>query len=232
MSRGSRNYILERIRAAKPHGVKSDDLPYPLPDTGSCDESELLDRLEKNLKSTSTALCLLRDRSELGETLFRAFDELGARRAVIFSEEIPGGDLIRDSWSGDTAESLSCEVFFGIDTKVVKEGGVGGFLDSIDVCVTGCNMIVAEGGVCAIDSSSESGRLASLLPPHHIVVARRTDVVPRLDDLMESISFGTNRERSSFILISGPSRTADIEKRLVLGVHGPLSLTVILLPVR
>ena len=104
-------------------------------------------------------------------------------------------------------------------------------VEGMDCCVTGCGTVVAEGGVCIVDSSSEAGRLPSLLPPHHIVVARRSAVVPRLEDALKNMEAGTaGGQGSSTVLISGPSRTADIEKKLVLGVHGPLSFTLLLLP--
>jgi L-lactate utilization protein LutC len=182
------------------------------------DLPEILAVLNEELESTSSDLILLEDRRELGNTLIRCFEKLGVKKAVIFDGEVPGGGELRKKWQNGDKVSPRCELFFG--------GRTARFLDGVDACVTSCWSIVAEGGVCIMDSSSESGRLSSLLPPHHIIVSERSALVHRLEDVVD----GIKTSRSSFVFISGPSRTADIEKQLVLGVHGPLSLTVIVLP--
>jgi len=220
VTKNSRELIFARINKGADH-VRADpeaghrDRKNSLP---SVDITKTLAVLKEDLESTSSDLLLLNDRHELGNTLIRCFEKLGVKKAVIFDGEMPEGGDLRKNWQKDNKISSHFELLFG--------GGTARFLDDVDVCVTGCWSIVAEGGVCIVESSSESGRLSSLLPPHHIVVSERSALVHRLEDVVD----GIKTSKSSFVFISGPSRTADIEKQLVLGVHGPLSLTVIILP--
>ena len=82
-----------------------------------------------------------------------------------------------------------------------------------------------------VSSAQAFGRTLTVYPPIHWVVARSSQLVPRLKD-----AFGLLRQRysdqnypSMVSTITGPSRTADIEKTLVLGAHGPRELWVFLL---
>ena len=81
-----------------------------------------------------------------------------------------------------------------------------------------------------VSNRSAGGRALSVLPPHHIVIARRSQMVP---DLAAAFQFARQTyapDWPSFLsLITGPSRTGDIERILVLGAHGPKRLTIFLL---
>ena len=71
----------------------------------------------------------------------------------------------------------------------------------------------------------------SVLPPHHVVIARREQLVPDLTAAYELLAPEIRADYPSFIcFITGPSRTGDIERILVLGAHGPKKLTVLLVP--
>jgi L-lactate utilization protein LutC len=90
--------------------------------------------------------------------------------------------------------------------------------------VTLCQAAVAETGSLLIASGPGRSRLASLAPPVHIALVERRSVVASLE---EGIALAPGR---TSWLVTGPSRTADIEGVLVRGVHGPKSLWVALLP--
>jgi L-lactate dehydrogenase complex protein LldG len=84
--------------------------------------------------------------------------------------------------------------------------------------------------VC-VTAPSSGGRALSVLPPHHIVIARRSQVVADLTAAYEHLAAKYRDAYPSFIsFITGPSRTGDIERILVLGAHGPKKLTVLLVP--
>jgi L-lactate dehydrogenase complex protein LldG len=84
---------------------------------------------------------------------------------------------------------------------------------------------VAEfGGVCQ-DAFSIESRLVSTLPPLHIVFLRRAHIVPAIEDALEIISRVFRKGYVSWI--TGPSRTADIERVLTIGVHGPSRFVII-----
>ncbi len=86
--------------------------------------------------------------------------------------------------------------------------------------------LVARTGSVALNSRDAGGRRLTVLPPIHIVLARRTDLLPSIDAALERL--GGDDLWSNAVLITGPSRTADIEKILILGAHGPKELHVIL----
>jgi L-lactate utilization protein LutC len=93
--------------------------------------------------------------------------------------------------------------------------------------VTGCDCLVAMTGSIFVSTRSANGRAASVLPAMHLVVARRKQIVPDLPAAFALLRsrYGKNWP-SSLSLITGPSRTADIEKILVMGAHGPKRLAV------
>jgi len=101
-----------------------------------------------------------------------------------------------------------------------------------DVGLTGCDAVIAATGTLALEGGPGHSRLASLLPAVHVVVARERQLVPRLEDYLEQKRAEGNtayRRSSAITLITGPSRTADIEMQIVYGAHGPLELHVILI---
>lgn len=92
-----------------------------------------------------------------------------------------------------------------------------------EIGLTMADYAVAETGTLVLNSGGGRQRLASLTPPHHVVLLQRDRILATLDDLFER-GFG----RTS-VLITGPSRTADIEGVLVRGIHGPKRLWVVLI---
>lgn len=85
---------------------------------------------------------------------------------------------------------------------------------------------IAETGTIVLEVRPPLGRLASVLPPNHAVLLRERDLIADHADYFEAVRFG--RSGSATIFVTGPSRTADIEKRLVVGVHGPKRFSVLL----
>lgn len=103
-------------------------------------------------------------------------------------------------------------------------------LERADVGITGCDALIAQTGSILLTARSAGGRALSVLPPHHIVIARESQLLPDLPVAFEFLKETYNDAYPSFItLITGPSRTGDIERILVLGAHGPRILTIILL---
>jgi L-lactate dehydrogenase complex protein LldG len=101
-------------------------------------------------------------------------------------------------------------------------------LEQCDVGITECDALIAQTGSVLVTSASAGGRALSVLPPHHVVLARRDQVVadlPAAFALLERKYAASYPSMISFI--TGPSRTGDIERILVLGAHGPRQLTVL-----
>ncbi len=95
-------------------------------------------------------------------------------------------------------------------------------LEDCDVSITGCECLVARTGTIVMSTAQESGRTTSVYAPVHICIAFANQVVYDVKDALETITDRFSENIPSLITFaSGPSRTADIEKTLVTGVHGP-----------
>ncbi len=92
--------------------------------------------------------------------------------------------------------------------------------------ITGADYALADTGTLVMLSSRQEARLISLLPPVYIAVIAHERLLTGLDELL-SILPKPAEQTSSMVLITGPSRTADIEQILVRGVHGPGEIHVV-----
>ena len=102
------------------------------------------------------------------------------------------------------------------------------FLERCDAGVSGCDCLVAQTGGILVTSASAGGRVLSVLPPHHVVIASTSQMVGDLADAFASLRKKDGFPPSFASFITGPSRTGDIERILVLGAHGPKKLTLLL----
>jgi L-lactate dehydrogenase complex protein LldG len=101
-------------------------------------------------------------------------------------------------------------------------------LERCDAGISECDALIAQTGSVLITARSAGGRALSVLPPHHVVLARREQLLPDLPAAFALLREKYGRSYPSFMsLITGPSRTGDIERILVLGAHGPKKLTVL-----
>jgi L-lactate dehydrogenase complex protein LldG len=117
-----------------------------------------------------------------------------------------------------------------------------GLADQIDVCpspaelfnydvgITMAQAAIAETGTLVLVAETERHRLVSLLPPVHIAIVYARDIVPTIGDALSQLHGSEPKQMSRAItFITGPSRTADIELTLTVGVHGPKELRVIVI---
>ena len=102
-------------------------------------------------------------------------------------------------------------------------------LEKVSAGITGCDALIAQTGSVLLTAKSGGGRALSVLPVHHVVMASSSQLVPDLPAAFELLEQKYTPNFPSFMtFITGPSRTGDIERVLVLGAHGPRKLTVIL----
>ena len=95
-------------------------------------------------------------------------------------------------------------------------------LESCDAAVTGCEYLVARTGTIVMSAAQQSGRTVSVYAPIHICIAYTSQLVYDIKDALQLLKEKYAGNIPSLITFaSGPSRTADIEKTLVTGVHGP-----------
>jgi L-lactate dehydrogenase complex protein LldG len=98
-------------------------------------------------------------------------------------------------------------------------------LFAADVGITGVAGLLAETGSLIVQATAQEPRSGSLLPPVHIAIGRREQIVADLFDVFEK----TAVLPSNLVLITGPSKTGDIELKLVTGVHGPGEVHIIVM---
>jgi L-lactate dehydrogenase complex protein LldG len=131
--------------------------------------------------------------------------------------------------------------FLGIQFVFCRDKQIGKFLnkhsiaqtavvtdfESMQVGITGAEVLVARTGSVLISSSGDSGRQMNVFPPVHIILADASQIVNYPEEAIIHLRKKYGEDLPSQItFITGPSRTADIEKTLVLGAHGPKELAV------
>jgi L-lactate dehydrogenase complex protein LldG len=114
----------------------------------------------------------------------------------------------------------------------VAHSGSPSELANIPAGLTGAEAGLADTGTIVVRSGARRSQLASLLPPTHIALLPAERILPDMRSYFEKLDAqgGASahvREGSNLVFISGPSRTADIEQTLTLGVHGPRELIII-----
>jgi len=101
--------------------------------------------------------------------------------------------------------------------------------ENMQAGITGCDFLIARTGSVLISSGAPSGRQMNVFPPIHIVIANVSQLVDFTQEALDDIPLKySDTLPSSMTLITGPSRTADIEKTLILGAHGPKEFVVFL----
>jgi len=204
--------ILDRVRAAL---GRSPGAPVPAPPPVRLRVPEV--DLESRIASFSTRLEALAGR------VLRAQNAEAARTTV---EDVLSG---RAAIASNAPLLAEC----GITGLPVVHSGVTDREELRTLCasaavgITSADYALADTGTLVMLSSPQEARMISLLPPAHVAVVACDRILTGLDELF-SIVPAPASVSSSLVLITGPSRTADIEQILVRGVHGPGELTVVL----
>ena len=100
----------------------------------------------------------------------------------------------------------------------------------VSVGITGCDFLISRFGSVMVSSGLGYGRQVFVFPETHVVIAKASQVVPEIKDALLGMKKKySNNLPSQITVITGPSRTADIEKTLVMGAHGPKNLYVFMI---
>lgn len=153
---------------------------------------------------------------------------------------VPGADDVPGAVQA-VLEELGCKTLAVSDLAAARaavEGFDGEILDDrsaredlfrCEAGISGVYAAIAETGTLVLSTADERNRLTSLVPDVHLAIVRRDQVVATLDHVFEGFGDGGQPPPPRCItFITGPSRTADIELELVVGVHGPKALFVFL----
>lgn len=96
-----------------------------------------------------------------------------------------------------------------------------------DLAMVAADYLIAQSGTVVMLGSNHQSQLATLLPSTLVVLATTAQLVSDLSGLHQQLQSNGQFRESSIIYITGPSKTADIEKMLILGVHGPKNVRVL-----
>jgi len=193
--------------------------PHPAPDraaAGRCalptDQAGLTVRFRQTLEKVGGVVTIVRDQAEAAAALARIISERDARRIAVSD--------------GPLATSLAD----GLSDVTVIDRQDRAALLACDAGLTQCQWGVAETGSLVLCSADEQHRLVSLVPPVHVALLSGSRILGGLDDALQRIGTADPEHLPRAVtFVTGPSRTADIELTLVVGVHGPRELHVIVL---
>ena len=209
----SREQILSKLRAARPELGRFADSDQYLPVVPQLEASlqELIERFVQQAQ-------------QLSSVVYQPESQEEAIRLVL---EIIAKDRRIMSWSFDhillpgLEEALAAQA---IQHTVEKDPGVR-------VGLTGVDAALAATGSLILLTGEGKPRLASLLPPVHVAIVRQNQILADLETWIQAIrqqDLEAFRSLASAMIISGPSRTADIAMQLILGMHGPGELHIII----
>ncbi|ARF13864.1 LutC/YkgG family protein [Sporosarcina ureae] len=139
-------------------------------------------------------------------------------------EEYELSDLLETKWPLEQIEVNSWDPSIGVkNIELAEQANIG---------ITFSDMTLAESGTVVLFSSADKGRSVSLLPTHYIALIPKSTLVPRITQASDMIRDKLNNGQqvpSCINFITGPSNSADIEMNLVIGVHGPVKATYIVI---
>ncbi len=204
-----RDRIAERVRSAL--RVSTRPLPPQDPQAIFAPIGDALERFEKECEANKTELILATDEVACAAAVESVLDSLPA--GEIFVQDSPQLRQIAKSF---------------IVPRSVRWSSEGAPSESSQATVSQAELLVALTGSIVV-SASCGGRGASVVAPCHIVAAKLDQLVPDLEAALAQVRERGIDSNNSFVgLITGSSRTADIEKILVLGAHGPRRLVLVL----
>lgn len=208
----SREQILERLRSRQTPfpGINPPDTYQPMTPM-TVDEAGLLARFVSEAEALSSII----------------HQPTGEAQAIQAILEILGADetVLAWEWSSIPLPGLSSALEAAhISVASPRDPGVR-------VGISGATAALAATGSLVLSSGKGQYRTTSLLPPVHIAVITRSQIVPNLEHWIRdqrAVGLPAFQQASNTIIISGPSRTADIAMELILGMHGPGELHIII----
>ncbi|MVN78563.1 hypothetical protein GO988_19705 [Hymenobacter sp. HMF4947] len=209
----SREKMLARIRTALAAGPAP--LP-PLPDWSA--------PVHPPLPVNDLAVTFAESFRRVGGEFFycETLLQLGAELRAWLTERLPAGQQFYVWEPAMQALLTAADIPFQATETDFRAQAAGG--------LTSCEALVARTGSVVVAPATASGRRLSIYPDQHLVLARPSQVVAEIGDALRVMQSRYGAALPSMLsLTTGPSRTADIEKTLVLGAHGPRRLTLFLL---
>ena len=215
MRASARDNILNRLQAAPRQAVALPDVAAFYAQRPDEESTLRIERLVLNLKNAMAEVHRTTP-AGLAATLAQLVQEKSLQRIAVGDELLALQDL---------CAALQAVCALHPVQKVHAEQKA--LFEEADAGLTLSHAAIAETGTVVLRSSPQSPRLLSLVPPVHIVIVDAQRVYDRFFDLMQQEGWAQGLP-TNVILVSSPSKTADIQQVLAYGAHGPKQLVVIL----
>jgi L-lactate dehydrogenase complex protein LldG len=217
MTETARDRILARLRRAPRQEALRPSAPAPGPEP---EPGTGIERLKTRMEAMRTEVH--RVPAALWIDSLSALLRERAWSTLLYAPETPIGTALESAWAQDAA-GLPGLVAYAEPIEAIKET-----LFTVDAAITSTAGAVADTGALILRPDGREPRLMSLVPPVHIAVLPAELIHPTLDDAMQAGCWAAEMP-TNLVLVSGPSKTADIELTLAFGVHGPKELIVFVL---
>jgi len=209
----SREIILEKIRKAKAAGATSDLAIELTPEEASASVfvapvGDLSENFKAEIEKISGSCFIVTDYASITSKLKELLKAENISQVLCMESEIS-------------------EKIQGNDFQLTNDISV---VSTCAATITGCEFIISRTGSVMVSNGNASGRQPHVAPDVHIIIANQKQVVADLENAIEGMLEKYSGKLPSWVSnITGPSRTADIEKTLILGAHGPKKLIVFII---
>jgi len=210
----TRNAILSRLRDAEPEANAMETITYqPWVSTNQqLKKQRFIDGL-----SASHAEVISTVYKELSNTIEKVAASKQLKQIALGTDGEFHQHIVQ------ATRSLKTDLFDS-DIKDWKSA----LFNDIDAGITHCRAGIADTGTLVLWPDVSEPRTLSLVPPCHIALIKRSTIVSNFAELMVTQAW-QNKMPTNIVLVSGPSKTADIQQTLAYGAHGPSQLVVILI---
>ena len=190
--------------------------------------TEILEQLEKELKALQAKTYRAASREELSGILDSLLLDSHSEKVALENRPLIHDLNLEEALQKEGRKLLGLNLE---DRKAALKEKDWEAVRTIDVGISGADYALADTGTLVLFSAGSSGRWVSLAPTIHIVLLPVERILPSLDELFDELKRAGNLSSlgSAVIFITGASRTADIELKLVMGAHGPKELHVVTL---
>ena len=189
-------------------------------------QDELVEVLREQCKNIHT-VCLETTTANLANTLHQVITDFGGKSVVAWKDERFqkfGLSQLMESWTGSGIE------FYEWDTNNPEENIRQA--EKANIGITISEITLAESATAVLYSHPNRGRTMNFLPEKSIVLIPKSSIVPRMTQAARQIHKQIEQGEqvpSCILFMSGPSNSADIEMVLIVGVHGPIKATYIII---
>lgn len=215
----SRDAFLQRVRDAARRGrayrVERHEVPAGTGYVGAGDDPPA--RMASEVAAVGGEAYLVADLAAARATLESLLQRFAPQRALVWQHELLDRLGLANLLAAQNVESVDYQSLAPHERSTQRETAL-----AADIGITSADWGIAETGTLVMRARPGHERLASLLPPVHVAIIERAQLLPDLLDLFHQLrGEGLENLPSNITLITGPSKTGDIELQLTTGVHGP-----------